>query len=190
MHFKELCEKPTIKLYEKKNIFCAGSDRIDICEYWKLTCQSLHVQVFTMVNPLTVRSRFLEKVIVARLHVANYFGSFHGICKFRVIFTRALKWFLFGDELIIFYCVTGKSCNPFLTHVLFVKKIFNETRKHKECYNKCRRCPSCSAMHPFSLFLTFNKTPENSSSVTETVHQTRYCRFDWHRRVGKLILAS
>jgi hypothetical protein len=36
--------------------------------------------------------------------------------------------------------------------------------------------------------------PVKSSCVTETVHQTRYCRFAWHRRIGKcmpkLILAS
>jgi hypothetical protein len=34
----------------------------------------------------------------------------------------------------------------------------------------------------------------HASCVTETVHQTRYCRFVWHRRIGKcipkLILAS
>jgi hypothetical protein len=36
--------------------------------------------------------------------------------------------------------------------------------------------------------------PVKSSCVTETVHQTKYCRFVWHRRIGKcipkLILAS
>jgi hypothetical protein len=29
--------------------------------------------------------------------------------------------------------------------------------------------------------------PVNSSCVTETVHQTRYCRFVWHKRIGKCI---
>jgi hypothetical protein len=36
--------------------------------------------------------------------------------------------------------------------------------------------------------------PVKSSCITETVHQTRYCRFVWRRRIGKcipkLILAS
>jgi nitrate reductase beta subunit len=27
----------------------------------------------------------------------------------------------------------------------------------------------------------------NSSCVMETVHQTRYCRFVWHSRIGKCI---
>jgi hypothetical protein len=34
----------------------------------------------------------------------------------------------------------------------------------------------------------------SASCVTETIHQMRYCRFVWHRRIGKcvpkLILAS
>jgi hypothetical protein len=52
-------------------------------------------------------------------------------------------------------------------------------------------------MRAFIIFLMFDATEQfvlHAACVTETVHQTRYCRFVWHRKIGKsifkLILAS
>jgi hypothetical protein len=96
------------------------------------------------------------------------------------------------------YKVIEKSCNPFLTHVLFVKKYITlKSENKKRCYFECWKCPPNSAMHAFTLFLMFDAAWWRVSAVTcvtEMVHQTRYCRFVWHRRIGKcipkLILAS
>jgi hypothetical protein len=55
--------------------------------------------------------------------------------------------------------------------------------------HRVQRC-----MHSFNFFPYVWWNPVKSFCVMETVYQTRYCRFVWHRRVGKcipkLILAS
>jgi hypothetical protein len=88
-----------------------------------------------------------------------------------------------------------KVTQPIRDTFLFVKKYITlKSENKKQCYIKCWKCPPRSAMHTFTLFLMFDATRWRRFCVTETVHQTRYCRFVWHRRIGKcipkLILAS
>jgi hypothetical protein len=54
-------------------------------------------------------------------------------------------------------------------------------RKKRRCFIKCRKRPSRSVMHEFTLF-----PMSDATCVTETVYQKRYCRFVLHRRIGKV----
>jgi hypothetical protein len=95
---------------------------------------------------------------------------------------------------LLIYRVIENSRSPFLARVLFVKKIhWNQKTKNNVVLNvenvhSVQRC-----MH--SLFSScFMQPGEELLQWPETVHQTRYCRFVWHRTIGKcipkLILAS
>jgi hypothetical protein len=69
------------------------------------------------------------------------------------------------------------------------RSIFSENKLHwsqktkKKCYINCRKSPRW-AMHAFTLFLMSDATRWRLC-VTETVHQTRYCRTVWHKTIGK-----
>jgi hypothetical protein len=90
--------------------------------------------------------------------------------------------------------VIAKSCNSFLAHALLSKNKLHWSQKTKNnvmlYVGNVHRVQRC--VH--SLFPHVWWNPVKSFCVTETVHQTRYCRFVRHRRIGKcipkLILAS
>jgi hypothetical protein len=93
------------------------------------------------------------------------------------------------------YRVIEKSRNPFLTHVVFVKKYITLKAENKKTMLylvlETSTAVSDACIHSFTHVWC---NPVKSSCVMETVHQTGYCRFVWHRRIGKcipkLILAS
>jgi hypothetical protein len=66
---------------------------------------------------------------------------------------------------------------------------FSKNKLHwnqkKKCYIKCWKCPPLSAMQAFTFFLMSDATRWRLSAVTETVYQTRYCQFVWHKRSKK-----
>jgi hypothetical protein len=81
-----------------------------------------------------------------------------------------------------------KSCNPFHTYILFVKKIsYIEIRKQRQCCSKCWKCPSHSVMCAFTVFLTFYATQQRVPAVMEVVHQTGHFRFIYYGRMGKCV---
>jgi hypothetical protein len=49
--------------------------------------------------------------------------------------------------------VIERSRRKFLTQVLHAKKIQMKRENKKQCYIKCWKCPTRSAMHEFTLFL-------------------------------------
>jgi hypothetical protein len=88
----------------------------------------------------------------------------------------------------LLYRMIEKSHNPFLTHVLFVKKInYTEIRKQKTTFIKCCKCLPRSAMHAFNLFLVFDATRWRVSAVTFEMHSSMFCFNSWHWRIGKCI---
>jgi hypothetical protein len=88
-----------------------------------------------------------------------------------------------------------KVTQPILDTCCVCQKInYIETRKQKTMSYyvlEMSTAFSDASIHSFPHILCF---PVKSFCVTETVHQTRYCRYVWHRRIWKcipkLILAS
>jgi hypothetical protein len=64
-------------------------------------------------------------------------------------------------------------------HMLYLSK----NKLHWNQKTKNNVVLSVGNVHRVHSFPHVLSNPVKSSCVTETVHQTRYCRFDWHRRI-------
>jgi hypothetical protein len=108
----------------------------------------------------------LRKIIVIFNTSVLYINHVTKITIYIILFTENECCCLECGQNFLFYRMTEKSHNPFLTHVLFATKLSTlKPENKKQCYIKCWKCPVVQWCR-HSVFLMSDATQWRVSAVT------------------------